>query len=92
MELRHSYPRRPRSVKLAGVKHGLYHPRLPTLRRMDIDTAAHRLPLEHSRTTTFCNEGERCWKNAQEGSAILWLVFSILPHKVTLPRLEVLST
>ena len=53
-----AYPRRPSSVKLAGVKHELYHPRLPTLRRMDMDTAAHRLPYEHSRTTTLCGRSE----------------------------------
>ena len=39
-------------VKLATVKEGLYHPSLPTFRRMDMDTAAHRLPDEHCRTTT----------------------------------------
>jgi len=48
---------RPSSVKLAGVKHELYHPRLPTLRRMDIDTTAHRLSTEHARTTTTCSRG-----------------------------------
>lgn len=43
---------RPRSVKLAGVKHDLYHPNLPTLRKMDMDNVTHKLPTEHSRTTT----------------------------------------
>lgn len=43
-----------RSVQLAAVKEGLYHPRLPTFRRMDMDTAAHRLPDQHCRTTTSC--------------------------------------
>ncbi|XP_031571151.1 testis, prostate and placenta-expressed protein-like isoform X2 [Actinia tenebrosa] len=38
--------------KLASVKEGLYHPMLPSFRRMDMDTAAHKLPDEHSRTTT----------------------------------------
>ena len=37
---------------LASVKEGLYHPMLPTFRRMDMDTAMHKLPEEHSRTTT----------------------------------------
>jgi len=41
-----------RSHMLASVKEGLYHPMLPTFRRMDMDTAMHKLPEEHSRTTT----------------------------------------
>ena len=48
---------RPSSVKLASVKHELYHPRLPTLRRMDMDNTTHKLPTEHSRTTTACSRG-----------------------------------
>ena len=43
-----------RQVQLAAVKEGLYHPRLPTFRRMDMDTAGHKLPDEHCRTTTTC--------------------------------------
>ena len=43
-----------KAVQLAAVKEGLFHPRLPTFRRMDMDTAAHKLPDEHSRTTTAC--------------------------------------
>ncbi|XP_072014320.1 sperm microtubule inner protein 8-like [Amphiura filiformis] len=39
-------------VQLAAVKEGLYHPRLPTFRRMDMDTAGHKLPDQHCRTTT----------------------------------------
>ncbi|XP_020628051.1 testis, prostate and placenta-expressed protein-like isoform X4 [Orbicella faveolata] len=47
------HPRfRDRSNMLASVKEGLYHPMLPTFRRMDMDTAGHKLPEEHSRTTT----------------------------------------
>ncbi|XP_043918158.1 testis, prostate and placenta-expressed protein [Protopterus annectens] len=42
------------TVKLAGVKEVLYHPSLPTLRRMDMDTVAHKLPDEHCRTMTAC--------------------------------------
>ncbi|XP_057291947.1 testis, prostate and placenta-expressed protein-like [Hydractinia symbiolongicarpus] len=44
----------PRLYKLPAVKECLYHPQLPTFRRMDIDTAAHKLPDEHCRTTTRC--------------------------------------
>jgi len=40
--------------QLAGIKECLYHPSLPTLRRMDMDTIAHKLPYEHCRTTTPC--------------------------------------
>ena len=42
---------------LASVKDGLYHPMLPTFRRMDMDTAMHKLPEEHSRTTTPLTRG-----------------------------------
>ena len=44
--------------QLAGIKECLYHPRLPTLRRMDMDTIAHKLPHEHCRTTTPCTRGK----------------------------------
>uniref|UniRef100_A0A8C8RUV0 Testis, prostate and placenta expressed n=1 Tax=Pelusios castaneus TaxID=367368 RepID=A0A8C8RUV0_9SAUR len=50
-------PLEPRTVMLAGVKHRLFHPDLPTLRRMDMDSAGCRLPDEHSRTTTTCTKG-----------------------------------
>jgi hypothetical protein len=40
--------------QLASVKHQMYHPQLPTLRRMDMDTVIHRLSTEHSRHTTPC--------------------------------------
>ncbi|XP_028930460.1 testis, prostate and placenta-expressed protein isoform X3 [Ornithorhynchus anatinus] len=43
---------------LAGVKSQLYHPSLPTLRQMDIDTANSRLPDEHCRTTTLLTKGD----------------------------------
>ena len=52
------YRERPSFVKLASVKHELYHPLLPTLRKMDMDDVARRLPDEHSRTSTPCNRGE----------------------------------
>ena len=47
------------TVKLAAVKEGLFHPNIPTFRRMDMDTAGHKLPDEHCRTTTSCGPGER---------------------------------
>lgn len=50
----------PRLYKLPAVKECLYHPQLPTFRRMDIDTAAHKLPDEHCRTTTRCKNGKMC--------------------------------
>ncbi|XP_022342141.2 sperm microtubule inner protein 8-like [Crassostrea virginica] len=43
-----------RRVQLAAVKEGLFHPRIPSFRRMDMDTAGHKLPDEHCRTTTTC--------------------------------------
>ena len=48
-----------RYYKLAGVKECLYHPRLPTFRRIDMDTIAHKLPHEHCRTTTPCSKGNK---------------------------------
>ncbi|KAH0619434.1 hypothetical protein JD844_000048 [Phrynosoma platyrhinos] len=51
-------PLEPRKVSLAGVKDHLYHPFLPTLRRMDMDTVANRLTDEHSRTTTRCSKAD----------------------------------
>ena len=44
--------------KLPAVKESLYHPNLPTFRRMDIDTAAHKLPDEHCRTTSAFQSGK----------------------------------
>lgn len=41
-----------RRVQLAAVKTGLFHPKIPSFRRMDMDTAGHKLPDEHCRTTT----------------------------------------
>lgn len=46
-----------RTVMLASAKEGLYHPRLPSFRRMDMDTVAQKLPYEHSRTTTSLTRG-----------------------------------
>lgn len=42
---------------LAGVKHQLYHPALPTLRRMDMDTVKGYLSDEHSQSSTYCSKG-----------------------------------
>ncbi|XP_044290137.1 testis, prostate and placenta-expressed protein [Varanus komodoensis] len=49
-------PLEPRKVMLAGVKGQLYHPFLPSLRRMDMDTMASKLTDEHSRTATSCSK------------------------------------
>lgn len=43
---------------LAGVKHQLYHPALPTLRRMDMDTVKCLLPDEHCQSSTYCSKGQ----------------------------------
>ena len=52
---------------LASVKEGLYHPMLPTFRRMDMDTAGHKLPEEHSRTTTPLTRGTVTQLKRNEG-------------------------
>ncbi|PVD21490.1 hypothetical protein C0Q70_19664 [Pomacea canaliculata] len=44
-------------VQLAAVKEQLFHPNLPTLRRMEMDTHMQKLPDEHSRTSTTCGPG-----------------------------------
>lgn len=41
-------------VQLAAVKQGMFHPNPPRLRRMDMDTAIHKLSDQHCRTTTSC--------------------------------------
>lgn len=43
--------------QLAGVKQQLYHPALPTLRRMDMDTTKACLTDEHCQSTTYCRKG-----------------------------------
>lgn len=40
------------SKKLASVKHCMYHPELPSIRRMDRNDNCNMLPNQHSRTTT----------------------------------------
>lgn len=47
---------RPRN-QLASVKQQLYHPALPSLRRMDMDSARACLSEEHCRSTTYCCKG-----------------------------------
>ncbi|XP_042133202.1 sperm microtubule inner protein 8 isoform X2 [Peromyscus maniculatus bairdii] len=43
---------------LAGVKHQLYHPVLPTLRRMDMDTVKGCLSDEHSQSSTYLSKDD----------------------------------
>nr|XP_027794780.1 testis, prostate and placenta-expressed protein isoform X1 [Marmota flaviventris] len=43
---------------LASVKQQLYHPALPTLRRMDMDSVKACLPDEHCQSTTYCRKDE----------------------------------
>ncbi|XP_072403813.1 sperm microtubule inner protein 8-like isoform X2 [Chiloscyllium punctatum] len=47
-------PKPPWRISLAGRKTGLYRPDLPTLRRMNMDDEASKLPNEHCRNTTTC--------------------------------------
>ena len=56
-----------RSVMLASAKEGLYHPRLPTFRRMDRDTVAQKLPYDHCRTTTILTKGRGKEGGREEG-------------------------
>ena len=54
-----------RIYKLTAVKECLYHPKLPSLRRMDMDSLACKLSDEHSRLSTRCgSEGFRRTANA----------------------------
>lgn len=46
-----------RRNQLAGVKQQLYHPALPSLRRMDMDSVTACLPDEHCQSTTYCGKG-----------------------------------
>ncbi|CAN2389305.1 Testis [Pristimantis euphronides] len=65
--------------QLAGVKHTLYHPRLPTLRRMEMDSMAHKLSDEHSRSSTPCDH-----RNFRSGK--------YNPEMQLLPSLEIPDT
>lgn len=47
----------PKPFKIQTVKESLYHPKLPTLRRMD--TTAHKLPGEHCLTTSMFKGGKK---------------------------------
>ncbi|KAF0870556.1 TEPP protein, partial [Crocuta crocuta] len=44
--------------QLAGVKRQLYHPALPSLRRMDMDSVRACLSDEHCRSTTYCRKDD----------------------------------
>lgn len=44
--------------RLTSVKEVLYNPRLPTLRRMDMDEVLRKLTDEHSRHSTPCSKGD----------------------------------
>ncbi|XP_045298876.1 testis, prostate and placenta-expressed protein isoform X2 [Leopardus geoffroyi] len=44
--------------QLAGVKQQLYHPALPSLRRMDMDSVRACLSDEHCRSTTYCRKDD----------------------------------
>ncbi|XP_073516058.1 sperm microtubule inner protein 8 [Phyllobates terribilis] len=67
---------------LAGVKHSLYHPRLPTLRRMEMDSVGSKLSDEHSRSSTPCDHGS--FRSP-------WISSSDL-EKCPLPSLEITDT
>ncbi|KAJ1072786.1 hypothetical protein K5549_012012 [Capra hircus] len=50
-----------RRNQLAGVKQQLYHPALPSLRRMDMDSVKACLSDEHCQSTTYCRKGRATW-------------------------------
>lgn len=52
------FPLVPKRTMLTSVKDTLYHPVLPTLRQMDMDTIANKLTNEHCRTSTVCCKGK----------------------------------
>lgn len=54
-------PMPPRRNQLAGVKQQLYHPALPSLRRMDMDSVKACLSDEHCQSTTYCRKGRATW-------------------------------
>uniref|UniRef100_A0A673UTQ5 Testis, prostate and placenta expressed n=2 Tax=Suricata suricatta TaxID=37032 RepID=A0A673UTQ5_SURSU len=51
-------PMEPTRNQLAGVKRQLYHPALPSLRRMDMDSVRACLSDEHCRSTTYCHKDD----------------------------------
>lgn len=67
---------------LAGVKDTLYHPRLPTLRRMEMDSMVHKLSDEHSRTSTPCDQ--RSFRNVR--------ITTYDSERHLLPSLEITDT
>lgn len=52
---------------LAGVKHQLYHPGLPSLRRMDMDTVKGCLSDEHCQSSTYYSKGQAMSPAAAKG-------------------------
>lgn len=52
---------------LAGVKHQLYHPALPSLRRMDMDTVKGCLSDEHCQSSTYFSKGQAVSPPAAKG-------------------------
>ncbi|XP_044778081.1 testis, prostate and placenta-expressed protein isoform X1 [Neomonachus schauinslandi] len=51
-------PLEPPRNQLAGMKQQLYHPALPSLRRMDMDSVRACLSDEHCRSTTYCRRDD----------------------------------
>jgi hypothetical protein len=58
------------TLTLATVKEGMFHPSLPTFRRIDMDTTLGRLADEHCRTITRCSRG----MHAEAGDCIQYFV------------------
>jgi hypothetical protein len=60
VEIKYNYSVTPRKAlnRLASVKTRIYNPALPTLRKMDRDDVLGKLADEHSRHTTFLNDGK----------------------------------
>ncbi len=57
-EKTHHAPQRKNFHRLASMKHRIYNPALPTLRKIDRDDVLCKLSDEHSRHTTFLIEGK----------------------------------
>lgn len=47
--------------QLVGVKQQLYHPALPSLHRMDMDSVRACLSHEHCQSSTYCCKGQVPW-------------------------------
>ncbi|XP_072492784.1 sperm microtubule inner protein 8 isoform X2 [Notamacropus eugenii] len=52
------FPIPPKRNMLPGVKQQLYHPLLPTLRRMDMDSIIGKLPDMHCQSSTYCTKDD----------------------------------